>query len=99
MGLAWVRRVQNSLGGLRRSVSDPPRVAGGLALTAARAAGAVLVGVDLVPEVDGSWTIIELNGAVESTSEHQLGEDVFDCAAAELVRAASCSPCSKARRR
>ena len=81
-------RTNVTLGGLRRSVSDPPRAACELALTAARAAGAALVGVDLVPEVDGSWTIIELNGAVEFTSEYQLDEDVFDCAAAELARAA-----------
>jgi hypothetical protein len=57
-------------------------------LTAARAAGAALVGVDLVPNAHGSWTIVELNGAVEFTREYQLDEDVFDCAAAELVRAA-----------
>ena len=81
-------RTNVALGGLRRPVADPPRAACELALTAARAAGAALVGVDLVPDADGSWTILELNGAVEFTREYQLDEDVFDCAAAELVRAA-----------
>jgi hypothetical protein len=75
-------------GGLRRPVSDPPRAACELALAAARAAGAALVGVDLVPDAYGSWTIIELNGAVEFTSEYKTDGDVFECAAAEFARSA-----------
>jgi RimK family alpha-L-glutamate ligase len=81
-------RTNVALGGLRRPVSDPPRAACELALAAARAAGAALVGVDLVPDAYGSWTIIELNGAVEFTSEYKTDGDVFECAAAEFARSA-----------
>jgi RimK family alpha-L-glutamate ligase len=81
-------RTNVTLGGLRRPVSDPPGVACELALAAARAAGPALVGVDLVPDVYGNWTIIELNGAVEFTSEYNTDGDVFDCAALELARSA-----------
>src|SRR5262245_8625325 len=42
-------RTNVTLGGLRKPVSDPPRAACELALAAARAAGAALVGGDLVP--------------------------------------------------
>jgi glutathione synthase/RimK-type ligase-like ATP-grasp enzyme len=81
-------RTNVALGGLRRPVSDPPRAACELALAAARAAGAALVGVDLVPDASGSWTIIELNGAVEFTSEYKNDGDVFECIASELARSA-----------
>jgi len=83
-------RTNVALGGLRRPVSDPPRAACELALTAARAAGAALVGVDLVPDVHGNWMIIELNGAVEFTAEYNADGDVFDSAASELARSAEC---------
>jgi RimK family alpha-L-glutamate ligase len=82
-------RTNIALGGFRRPVPDPPQEACELALAAARASGAALVGVDLVPDVDGSWTIIELNGAVEFSPEYKLDGDVFDLAAAELVRYAA----------
>lgn len=78
-------RTNVSLGGLRRPVSDPPGAACELAVTAARAAGAALVGVDLVPDAGGDWTIIELNGAVEFTREYNDAEDVFDLVAAGLA--------------
>jgi glutathione synthase/RimK-type ligase-like ATP-grasp enzyme len=81
-------RTNVTLGGVRRPVLDPPGAACELALAAARAAGAALVGVDLVPEVDGSWTIIELNGAVEFNPEYRTDADVFDSVASELVRSA-----------
>jgi hypothetical protein len=45
-----------------------------------------LVGVDLVPDDEGGWTVLELNGAVEFTREYQPGGDVFSDVAAELVR-------------
>jgi RimK family alpha-L-glutamate ligase len=79
-------RTNVALGGVRRQVLDPPEAACELALEAARAAGTALVGVDLVPEADGSWTIIELNGAVEFTSEYAPNGDVFASVAEELVR-------------
>jgi [lysine-biosynthesis-protein LysW]--L-2-aminoadipate ligase len=82
-------RTNVTLGGLRRPVLDPPHAACELALKAARASGAVLVGVDLVPDVAGGWTIIELNGAVEFTHEYNVTEDVFDVAAAGLAHTAA----------
>ncbi len=82
-------RTNIALGGARRPVADPPRQACELALIAARAAGTALVGVDLVPELDGTWTVIELNGAVEFTEEYLPAGDVFVDVASELMRAAS----------
>lgn len=79
-------RTNIALGGVRRPVSNPPQDACELALAAARAAGAALVGVDLVPDADGNWTVIELNGAVGFTHEYQHGGDVFADVASELVR-------------
>ena len=79
-------RTNIALGGVRRSVPDPPKEACEVALAAARAAGAALVGVDLVRDVDGSWIVIELNGAVEFTSEYQPGGDVFSDVAGSLAR-------------
>ena len=40
-----------------------------LAVAAARAVGAELVGVDLLPTPAGGWTVLELNGAVEFTTD------------------------------
>jgi glutathione synthase/RimK-type ligase-like ATP-grasp enzyme len=84
-------RTNVSLGGLRRAVADPPPHACELALTAARVVGASLVGVDLVQDGLGDWTIIELNGAVEFTREYQPEGDVFGDVSAELMRAAVAS--------
>lgn len=81
-------RTNISLGGSRRSVADPPQHACEIALAAARAAGALLVGVDLVQDESGSWTIIELNGAVEFTREYQPETDIFADVSAELTRVA-----------
>ena len=79
-------RTNIALGGVRRTVPDPPKEACEVALAAARAAGAALVGVDLVRDVDGSWIVIELNGAVEFTSEYQSDGDVFSDVAGSLAR-------------
>ena len=84
-------RTNISLGGSRRPVADPPPHACELALAAARASGAALVGVDLVQDGLGGWTIIELNGAVEFTHEYQPEGDVFADVAAELRRLAAAS--------
>src|SRR5262249_24355764 len=70
-------RTNVNLGAIRRAVEDPPREAVSLALEAASAVGAALVGVDLLPTPDGSWVVIELNGAVEFTSEYSEWLDVF----------------------
>ena len=44
-----------------------------------RAVGTDLVGVDLLRRPDGTYTVLELNGAVEFTSEYSLSErDVYE---------------------
>jgi [lysine-biosynthesis-protein LysW]---L-2-aminoadipate ligase len=81
-------RTNISLGGSRRPVADPPQHACEIALAAARAVGGALVGVDLIQDGLGNWTIVELNGAVEFTREYQPEGDVFADVSAELMRAA-----------
>ena len=70
-----------------------------LALAAARATGASLVGIDLLPDGRGRWTVAEINGAVEFTSEYALrpGDDPFAEAAFRLGRAAVCARLRAAR--
>jgi [lysine-biosynthesis-protein LysW]--L-2-aminoadipate ligase len=58
-------RTNVALGGCREAV-DPPLEACELAIAAADAAGADLVGVDLLPYGSG-WVVIEINGAVDFT--------------------------------
>jgi RimK family alpha-L-glutamate ligase len=81
-------RTNVALGGVRQP-AHPPLAARELALAAAAAADADLVGVDLLPTPDGSWVVIELNGAVEFNDEYSLDRDVFAAAAEALVVAAS----------
>ena len=64
-------RTNVALGAVRRAVTPSPGACA-LALAAARAAGAALVGVDLLPDGRGGWTVVELNGAVEFTTEYAL---------------------------
>jgi RimK family alpha-L-glutamate ligase len=73
--------------GARRLPTTPPPEARVLAIAAAAAADADLVGVDLLPDGAG-WTVAELNGAVEFTAEYSLERDVFEAAGAELARLA-----------
>jgi RimK family alpha-L-glutamate ligase len=80
-------RTNVALGGVRREVLQAPRDASTIALAAAAATGASLVGVDLLPDGD-SWTVLELNGAVELTLEYAPWGDVFAEIAVELSRAA-----------
>lgn len=69
-------------GGLSRVELD--RSARALALTAAAAVGMDLVGVDLLP-LDGAYTVLELNGAVDFDERYALpGGDVYLDAAAGL---------------
>jgi RimK family alpha-L-glutamate ligase len=71
-------RTNVGLGGSRRPV-DPPEDACVLALAAAEAVGSDLVGVDLLPVPGGGHLVLELNGAVDFTSDYSLtGHDVFD---------------------
>jgi [lysine-biosynthesis-protein LysW]--L-2-aminoadipate ligase len=70
-------RTNVALGGWRRP-TDPPAGARALAVEAAAALGADLVGVDLLPMPDGGWSVLELNGAVDFTGEYSIdGADVF----------------------
>ena len=80
-------RTNVSLGGTRVRV-DPPPGALTLGVWAAAAAGCELVGVDLLPDGDGGWTVLELNGAVEFTSDYRIDRDPFVAAVSELARVA-----------
>ena len=77
-------RTNVALGGSRRPVSPPPR-ARALAVAAAGALGIDLVGVDLLPTGAGEYVVVELNGAVDFTSEYNLDEDVFAAAVTALL--------------
>ncbi len=69
-------RTNVALGGTRHPVM-PGRRARSLALAAAAAVGADLVGVDLLPH-GRSYVVLELNGAVDFTADYALqGGDVF----------------------
>jgi RimK family alpha-L-glutamate ligase len=81
-------RTNIALGGARVAV-EPPAEALELAVRAADAAGAELLGVDLLPDGAGGHTVLELNGAVDFTREYRIDRDPFVAAAAELARAAS----------
>ena len=79
-------RTNVALGGTRCPVVPPPE-ARLLALGAARAIGADLVGIDLLPDGDGGWIVLELNGAADFTVEYGLdGGDVFERAVGALAR-------------
>jgi RimK family alpha-L-glutamate ligase len=77
-------RTNVALGGRREPVA-PPLAARELALAAARAAEADLVGVDLLPTPDGGWIVLELNGAVEFNDAYSIDRDVFAAAADALA--------------
>ena len=85
-------RTNVALGAERRQVEPPPDACA-LALAVASATGAALVGVDLLPDDHGRWTVLEINGAVEFTREYALrpGADPFAEAAFLLGRAAICA--------
>jgi glutathione synthase/RimK-type ligase-like ATP-grasp enzyme len=71
-------RTNIALGG-SRSAADPSPRACLIALGAAAAIGADLVGVDLLPDGDGGWVVIELNGAVDFTPDYGVdAESVFE---------------------
>jgi|Tabmets5t2r1_1033131.scaffolds.fasta_scaffold03905_3 RimK family alpha-L-glutamate ligase len=70
-------RTNIALGG-RRTAADPSPQARLIALGAAAALGADFVGVDLLPDRNGGWVVLELNGAVDFTTAYSLGgENVF----------------------
>jgi RimK family alpha-L-glutamate ligase len=64
---------------------EPPPLACALALAAARAARADLVGVDLLPTPNGGFLVLELNGAVEFRPLYAPHRDVFADTVAALL--------------
>jgi RimK family alpha-L-glutamate ligase len=79
-------RTNISLGG-RRLTTEPPPDACLLAIGAADAVSADLVGVDLLPDRDGGWIVLELNGAADFTRDYDLGgEDIFERTVGCLTR-------------
>lgn len=90
-------RTNVALGAERRTAVPPPDACA-LALAAARATGAALVGVDLLPDGCGRWTVAEINGAVEFTRQYALrpGADPFAEAAFRLAGAAICARADEA---
>ena len=80
-------RTNISLGGSLRQ-ADPPEEARSLAIEAAAALGADLIGVDLMPTATG-YLVLELNGAVDFDQRYALdGYDVYAEAARALGLAA-----------
>lgn len=85
-------RTNVSLGAVRVPVQPVPEACA-LALDCAAAAGADLVGVDLLPDGDGGYVVLELNGAVDFTLDYALGADPFALAMWQLARVAlGCRP-------
>jgi [lysine-biosynthesis-protein LysW]---L-2-aminoadipate ligase len=64
---------------------EPPPLACALALAAAQAARADLVGVDLLPTPNGGFLVLELNGAVEFRPLYAPHRDVFGDTVAALL--------------
>jgi [lysine-biosynthesis-protein LysW]--L-2-aminoadipate ligase len=64
---------------------DPPPIARALALAAAEAAHADLVGVDLLPASNGGFLVLELNGAVDFRPVYAPTRDVFADTVAALL--------------
>jgi [lysine-biosynthesis-protein LysW]--L-2-aminoadipate ligase len=62
-----------------------PAAAVELATRAALAVGADLVGVDLLPDGEGGWIVLELNGAVDFRPVYSPTGDVFAAAAEALL--------------
>jgi RimK family alpha-L-glutamate ligase len=75
-------RTNVALGAARRPV-EPNAEACDLAVAAAAAAGADLVGVDLLPTEDG-FVVLELNGAVDFTRAYARDTNVFRAAVQAL---------------
>ncbi len=71
---------------------EPPPIAQALALAAARAARADLVGVDLLPTPNGGFLVLELNGAVDFRPVYAPDRDVFADAVAALLEDAVRQP-------
>jgi hypothetical protein len=77
-------RTNIALGGVRQPVVEPPHDASRIALSAARALSGTLVAVDLMKDEHDAWTVIEINGAAEFTSEYLPRGDVFGAVVSAL---------------
>ena len=75
----------NAALGARVEPVEPPAIAQALALAAARAARADLIGVDLLPTPNGGFVVLELNGAVDFRPLYAPGRDVFFDVVAALL--------------
>lgn len=80
-------RTNIALGGHREHVTPPP-LARTLAVEAAAAVEGGFVGVDLLPTPDGRYSVVEVNGCVDFTSEYSVDGDVHEAVVAELDRMA-----------
>jgi RimK family alpha-L-glutamate ligase len=80
-------RTNIALGGHRAHVTPPP-LARTLAIDAAAAVGGGFVGIDLLPTPDGRYSVIEVNGCVDFTSDYSFDGDVHEAIVAELDRMA-----------
>jgi [lysine-biosynthesis-protein LysW]---L-2-aminoadipate ligase len=78
-------RTNVALGAVREPV-EPSQDIAELAIRAAGAIEADLVGVDMLPTPDGGHVVVELNGAVEFNEQYSLsGADVFERTLAALL--------------
>ncbi len=76
--------------GARRQMVVPSQEARAIALAAVRTVGIDLAGVDLLRRPDGSYVVLELNGAVDFTQDYSLGAtNVFNRAARRLLALAA----------
>ena len=80
-------RTNVALGGMSVSTA-PPADACELALSAVRAIGIDLAGIDLLPDGE-SWVVLEVNGAVDMRPHYTLGENVFAAALRSLQQGAA----------
>ena len=77
-------RTNTSLGGRLEPV-DAPDEALRLAVAAVAVLGIDLAGVDLLPDPDGGWIVLEVNGAADFDERYAFaGRDVYDDVAAAL---------------
>jgi [lysine-biosynthesis-protein LysW]--L-2-aminoadipate ligase len=70
--------------GASKSRAVPDANARALAVAAAEAVGADLVGVDLMPLAAGGYVVIEVNGAADFDQKYRLGDDVYTDVVAAL---------------
>lgn len=85
-------RTNVALGAVRAPVYEPPAEACALAIAAAEAVDASLVGVDLLPTPAGGYVVLELNGACDFVGTYSSEDDVFASAILALAETAGGMP-------